>query len=203
MTKPWASSDLHTPIFDEDHLEASSVIFLHRILKGFWEKLKVEIKDFQNLQKERNRVQTIEDAKKITRKVRLGKANWDALGSQYFDEVYRERFSQIKIKLPKELDVTLSFETGKIQAFYGGMDALFAFVNLVNGIPVDFFRQCKDEKCGRWFVLTSKHKRMFCNQLCAARYTERMKRERDPEKFRKYHRHFYQKFLKGTARSGK
>ena len=104
--------------------------------------------------------------------------------------------SDLHTPISKKLDITFTLETGKYSAFYGGMDALFALVNLVNGIPMDFCCRCKDDKCGRWFFLTSNHKREFCNQLCAARYTERMKRGRDPEKFREYNRDFYRKWLK-------
>jgi hypothetical protein len=45
--------------------------------------------------------------------------------------------------------VNLNFEGGVIDTFYGAINALQAFVNLIHGTPLDAFRQCKDEKCGR------------------------------------------------------
>lgn len=54
-------------------------------------------------------------------------------------------------------------------------------------------RKCKNKTCGKWFVLTSKHKKEFCNHHCAAKYTERMKREKKHQEFLDYHRDYRKK----------
>jgi hypothetical protein len=53
-------------------------------------------------------------------------------------------------------------------------------------------RKCENEKCGKWFVQKPKNKR-FCNQRCAAKYNQRINREKDRQGFNKYHRDDYQK----------
>ena len=56
---------------------------------------------------------------------------------------------------------------------------VFYFIRLIEGVSFDSLRRCPE--CGRWFLHTSKHQRVYCENRCAARVNSRLKRERVKE----------------------
>jgi len=65
----------------------------------------------------------------------------------------------------------------------------FNFARLLEGIPLKAFCQCKEKKCGNYFINISKRKKDFCSNKCAARFGVREKRRRkkkeNPEEYEK------------------
>jgi hypothetical protein len=62
---------------------------------------------------------------------------------------------------------------------------IYGFVRHLSGIPTEAFKQCND--CQKWFLHLTKRKREFCNNLCAARSANRIRRAKekkeDPVKY--------------------
>jgi len=87
----------------------------------------------------------------------------------------------------------------KIVFFHSGFDAVRLLMDLIQGQPKDIFKVCPD--CGRIYIKTSDHKRMFCSQLCASRFLQRKKRGNNPEAFKEYHKVYYHKTLKTKRRA--
>jgi hypothetical protein len=50
----------------------------------------------------------------------------------------------------------------------------FNFIRLLEGIPVGAFHKCPE--CRNWFIHTSKRKKVYCSNQCAARHITRRKR---------------------------
>jgi len=121
----------------------------------------------------------------------------EGLGQHLLDDIHREREYSQEIQSSMTFQINYSFEAGKVHFFYSGIDTVRALMDLLKDIPIGDFKKCKDEKgCGKWLVMTSKRKRDFCSHLCAARYVERIKREKFPQAFLKYHKDYYDRNLK-------
>ena len=169
-----------------------TILYFHGLLKSFWDDFKKHLETFRKVIRDRKSIQTVTDAEKS-----LKGLNLEGLEQHLLDGIHRERKYSQEIQSPITLRINYSFETGKVRFFYSGIDAVRALMDLLKDIPIGDFKKCKDEKdCGKWFVMTSKRKRDFCSHLCAARYTERIKREKSPEAFLKYHREYYDRNLK-------
>lgn len=170
----------------------NTILYFHGLLKPFWDDFKEHLEVFRRVTEDRESIKILSDAEK-----RLKGLNLEGLGQDLFDDIHREREYLQEIQSPVALQINYSFEGGKVHFFYSGVDAVRALMDLLKDIPIADFKRCKDDKgCGKWFVMTSKRKRDFCSHLCAARYTERIKREKFPEAFLKYHQEYYDKNLK-------
>ena len=62
-----------------------------------------------------------------------------------------------------------------------------AFLGLLNGLPLNCFRNCKLEGCTRWFV-TKRSDRKYCSQKCSGNYRQQKLKAKDPEKYKEYQR---------------
>ncbi len=62
---------------------------------------------------------------------------------------------------------------------------VYGFVKCLSGLPTQAFKKCKE--CQKWFLHLAKRKREYCNNLCAARSANRIRRkeqkENDPAKY--------------------
>jgi hypothetical protein len=185
---------------DMTSVGANTILFFHRLLKdGFWEKFKTEMMHFQyEVLPERKRIKDIEAAGAALKGIEIGPVKGEDFAEEYLDQVHMERESFLLINLPAELNAHCSFETEKVLFFRSGIDAIHALMGLFQGLPIEIFKKCKE--CGRVFVLTSKHKREFCNQRCAARYGARQYREQCSDDYRTYHKDYYHKKLSKAAR---
>jgi hypothetical protein len=134
---------------------AKSFLFLHNLLKRFWEEFKALI---------------------FSEQVQTGKTSSSFFDFKFFEEI------KINFSVPRESCVHFYPTT---------LDSIRALQNLIEGTPVEFFKKCKDTTCGKCFIVTSDHKREFCNRKCAARKKQREEREERSEKFKKYHRNYY------------
>ena len=133
---------------------------------------------------------------------------WEKFKAEIF--IAQNRLEKEQAESPHSLpNVDLEFEvpfTVKVQArfqevlnfFDTCLDSLKAFHNLMHGLPLSIFKQCQG--CGRSIVLTSRHPRDYCNQNCANKHIQKMKRESDPEAYRKYHKDRYRKQILGEWR---
>jgi len=75
-----------------------------------------------------------------------------------------------------------------------GKEALiFQFVRALNGFSLSAIRQCPE--CERWYVHTTKRKKIYCSNRCAARKTSRDRRKRKKEQDPAA----YERELKGNA----
>jgi len=170
----------------------NTILYFHGLLKPFWDDFKEHLEVFRRVTEDRESIKALSDAQK-----RLKGSNLEGLGQDLLDDTHREREYSQEIQSPITLGINYSFESGRVRFFYSGVDAVRALVDLLKDIPIGDFRKCKDEKgCGKWFVMTSKRKRDFCSHLCAARYIERIKRDKFPKAFLQYHQEYYDKHLK-------
>ena len=175
----------------------NAILYFHGLLKSFWDEFKKHLEAFQGVLRERESIKTLSDAEKNLKGLDAGGMDLEGLGQPLLDAIHSKREYSQEIQSPITLRINYSFEPGKVHFFYTGIDAVRALMDLLKDMPIAAFKRCKDDKgCGKWFVLTSKRKRDFCSHLCAARYTERMRREKSPEKFLEYHRQYYDKHLK-------
>jgi hypothetical protein len=51
---------------------------------------------------------------------------------------------------------------------------IYGFLKCLPGIPTNAFRHC--EECENWYLHLSQRKRQFCNNLCAAKHANRVRR---------------------------
>lgn len=130
---------------------------------------------------------------------------WEKFKAEIFIAQNRPEKSQAEsphsppnVELEFEVPVTVRVQA-RFQAvmnfFDNCLDSLKAFQNLLHGLPLSIFKPCK--ACGRSIVLTSRHPRDYCNQNCANKHIQKMKRESDPEAYRKYHKDRYRKKILG------
>jgi hypothetical protein len=174
----------------------NTIVYFHNLLKSFWDEFKKHLKAFEGLMKERDTIHTLTEAEKSLKGLNANGMHLKGMGQALLDDIHREREYSQEIQSPITFRINYSFETGKVRFFYSEIDAVRALMDLLKNIPIADFKKCKDDSCGKWFVMTSKRKRDFCCHLCAARYTERMKRNNFPEEFLKYHRKYYDQHLK-------
>ena len=181
------------PDFDSDdeelesmyiHKAAETILYIHELLRSFWGEYKEKVQTFHEVYKEIEKTQTEPDGKKEKRLRGL-----DAL-EEYKE--YEERRSELVNRESRQLrkakvPINFDYETGKL--FLEG--TIMDFMGLLNEITAANIRKCKNDKCGKWFVLTSKHRREYCNQRCAARHLQAIFRKEEPEAFKKYHQKFY------------
>jgi hypothetical protein len=73
-------------------------------------------------------------------------------------------------KLPM---VRLDFGYNRI-SFYDWHDPIKALLEIIDGLPIDIFRECP--QCGRCFIETRKGKE-YCNRLCAVKAGQRSRQE--------------------------
>jgi hypothetical protein len=191
-------SDLYDPdnpeLYTPDEVRAAdiefgvkSILFYHDLLKkGFWEAFKEKILSFGERRNEIENMPTNNSGSFLAEYADMAD-----------DNLYLGERNTICLKT-ELIEIPYSLEGGEIYFFKSGIDAILALQNLVSGLPVDIFKKCKNDRCGRVFILTSGHKREFCKNLCANRYIQRMKREQDPEAYRKYHKAYYRKKILGT-----
>ena len=164
-----------------------AILSYHDLLKkGFWEAFKEKILSCGERRSEiENRATTISGS---------ALAEYADMAD---DKLYLGERDKISLKT-ELIEIPYSLEGGEIYFFKSGIDAILALQNLVSGLPVDIFKKCKNDQCGRVFISSSGHKREFCKNLCANRYIQRMKREQDPEAYRKYHKAYYRRKVLGT-----
>jgi hypothetical protein len=125
----------------------------------------------------------------------LLKSFWDEFKEEMLRYSREESF--LKVKVPENnFQINCINNRGSFSFFTSAVDAVPQFISLLAGAPADAFKRCKNPLCGKYFVLTSRHKRDFCARLCAATNVQRITREKDPEKFKEYHRRYYHENLK-------
>lgn len=171
------------------HRAADTILYIHGLLNSFWEEYKEKVEAFHKLHEKVRKIQTESGDEKEKRLRGL-----DAL-EEY--QEYEERRFELIDREPRQLSeakipINFNYETGRLSLEGTIMD----FMDLLNEITAANIRKCKNEKCGKWFVLTSRHRREYCNQRCAARHQQAIFREKEPEEFRKYHRDFYNRYYK-------
>ena len=168
-----ADATLDNPdLYSEEDLQgerievgARTLLYIQRFLRwGFWEKFKREV---------------------------LHQQEMEAL-SRNNPLAYHGAKSSLPLELPSKNTLPCSFEGGTIHFYQSGAHAILALVNLLQGLPIDIFRICKDKSCGRCFIRVHKHGKEYCCQRCASRHNQSIKREEDREKFNRYHRQYYQ-----------
>jgi hypothetical protein len=166
---------------------ANQILRYHALLKvGFWDPFRQGLLSYLEGKRE------LETRLKFSSETELSEYSGMADG-----QLYLGGFGKIGLRA-ENIDIHYSLEGGEISFFKSGIDALMALQNLVKGLPVDIFKQCKNETCGKVFVITSRHNREFCNNLCANLYIQRIKREQDPEGYRKYHKNYYRNKVLGS-----
>lgn len=130
----------------------------------------------------------------------LLKSFWEEFKSQMLlTNIYPfgQREGIIKVKVPENsFEVYCADNDGSVSFFSSTVNAIPEFIALLQGTPFDSFKQCKNPTCRKWFILTSKHGRSFCCQPCAAKAAQKIRREKDPEGFRKYHLDYYHRKVK-------
>jgi hypothetical protein len=94
----------------------------------------------------------------------------------------------VEMAVPVTLKIQASFHT-KLVFFDTCLDSLKALINLMHGLPIDYFKTCKG--CGCFFIHASLRQRQYCTQKCAAKDIERIKRNEQRENFNRYHRNRY------------
>lgn len=90
---------------------------------------------------------------------------------------------QVPILVSKPIDKNRKLYT-IIDAETDKESLLLSFYRTLDGVPIGSLRSCLE--CGRYFLHTTKMKRDFCANKCAARKASRDRRERikkDPEKY--------------------
>jgi len=60
---------------------------------------------------------------------------------------------------------------------------IYGFLKCLSGVPTNAFRRC--EECESWYFHLSRRKRQFCNNLCAARSANRVRRAKAKNKIPK------------------
>lgn len=173
------------------HKAADSILYIRGLLKSFWEGYKEKVQGFHKVHEEIRKIQT-ESCDEKEKRLR----GLDTL-EEY--QEYEERRFELIDREPRQLSeakipINFNYETGRLSLEGTIMD----FMDLLNEITAANIRKCKNEKCGKWFVLTSKHRREYCNQRCAARHQQAIFRKEEPKEFRQYHRDFYNKYYKRT-----
>lgn len=100
--------------------------------------------------------------------------------------------SYLNLDIPRDMKQFCSF--GKtVHFFRGGLDAIPALIDLLQDMPIEIFRKCKNPGCGKCFIVTSKHKREYCTRLCASKHEQQIKRQKDPAGFNQYYKNYRQK----------
>jgi hypothetical protein len=184
-------SDLHDPdnpgLYTPDEVRkadiesgAKGILLYHDLLKnGFWEGFKEKVLSYQLRKGE------IENKPAATYSTALAE-----YADMADDHLYLGGAGKISLRT-EGIEIPFSLEGGEVDFFKSGIDAILALQRLIKGLSVDIFKKCKNETCGRVFILTSRHKRDYCTNLCANLHIQRMKREQDPEGYRKYHKGYY------------
>jgi hypothetical protein len=89
-----------------------------------------------------------------------------------------EHFFRREASVVEEASIELGFSMESYEDL-----ALFAFIRVLEDIPIGVFGICKE--CHKYFLHFGKHKKLFCTNLCAARHGARRRRrdgkEKDPE----------------------
>jgi len=167
-----------------------TILTFHSILKSFWDSFKKDVARFQNILKQRDSIRSVADAERTLKSLRTQGLDLEGLGESLFDDVHREHGYTRKVQLPDASQITYTFEGGRANFYYSGIDAVRALMDLLKDTPISDFRRCKDTDCKKWFVLISRRERYFCCHHCAARYTERKKRRKHRKEFNEYHRQY-------------
>lgn len=148
-----------------------SLMFFHDLLtSGFWKSFREEVRHQQSM------------AGPI-----------ECPEGYFFGDVPVIRDAFFELSVPKTVRLRGNFEGDQIHFYTSSIQAIPLLIDLIEGQPLDIFKFCKEKKCGRVFVLTSKHKREFCCANCASKNNQQAKRERDREGFNKYHREYYKR----------
>jgi len=94
-------------------------------------------------------------------------------------------------------DLVVTVKQGKISVSYlpsilylEGV-AFGRFVSLLDGVPVEGFRECLE--CKKMFFYPHKRKKDFCTLQCGWKFFARQRRESDPEGYKKYQRELMRK----------
>ncbi len=120
-------------------------------------------------------------------------------GIKYEDKEKRNDQGEIERYFKAEDDVV---KNATIALHYGSLrnkkeEILeFNFARLLEGIPLKAFCQCKENKCGNYFINISERKKDFCSNKCAARFGVREKRSKKKKENPKE----YEKELKTNAK---
>jgi hypothetical protein len=166
------------------HKAADTILYIHGLLKSFWEEYKEKVQAFHEVYEEIEKIQTEpDDEEEKSLRGLDALEEYQEYQERRFELINRESRQLRKAKVPINFD----YETGRLCLEGTIMD----FMNLLNEITAANIRKCKNDKCGKWFGLTSKHRREYCNQRCAAKHLQAIFRKEEPEAFKKYHRKFY------------
>lgn len=148
---------------------ARTLLYFHKVLRwGFWDKFKREVLHQQGMES-------------LSRDNPLS---------------YHGAKSYLPLALPDKNILPCSFEGGTIHFYQSGAHAILALVDLLQGLPMDIFRVCKDPSCRRCFIRVHEHGKEYCSQRCASRHNQKMKREKDREGFNQYHKQYHQNLRK-------
>ncbi|PKN33227.1 MAG: hypothetical protein CVU61_14525 [Deltaproteobacteria bacterium HGW-Deltaproteobacteria-19] len=153
-------------------LIAKGLLYIHELLtRGIWEDFKKELKYW-----------------KATSGPTIAPPGFEGL-EQYG---FISKDVNLKIKFPGEfMPVRCSVEGGTIHFFRSTVDAIPAFLDLLQGLPLDHLHFCGNVECDRFIVQTTGHARKFCSAKCQSVQFQRIKRDTDREAFNRYHRENY------------
>ena len=180
------------PDFDSDdeelesmyiHRTADTILYIHKLLKSFLGDYKEKVQAFHKVHDEIKEILTVSDEEEERSRGLSALEEFKENEEHRFEIINREPRHLTKTKVP----INFNYETGRLHLEGTIMD----FMRLLNEISAGNIRKCKNEKCGKWFVLTSKHKREYCRQLCASNHHQAKFRKERPEEFRALHRNFY------------
>jgi len=151
-----------------------TILYFHGLLKTFWNDFKTAVFSAQQQESVSNEISGL----------LFGMDIKDIPTTDYHLDSY------LDVQFVHNLNIRCSFEGGPIHFFRSSVNAIPALLDLLQDIPVKAFRKCKDGSCGKCFVLTSRHKKKYCNHACAARNGQKLKRENDRQGYNQYHKDY-------------
>jgi hypothetical protein len=189
--------DFYSPELNEESRRADHAALTDGILiiqsnlrDNFWEPFKEKINAFRGVVQKPKNITQVKDEPQNEQSKPINPEDYKVLDDYGYSPQRDGMHSYLNVSMPSQVKIYYTLENDVIQFFNNGINEIHALIELVKDLPVSIFRQCKDEACGRWFIVTSKHKREFCSRNCAARYNQRVFRESDREAHREYHRNY-------------
>lgn len=175
-----------------DHeIWVKAILHIQANLKNnFWEPFKEKINAFRGIAQKPKKMAQLKDKTQNELSESFNPEDYKVLDGFAYSPQMHGMHSCLNIKMPSEVNIYYTLENDSIQIFNNGINEIHALIELIKGLPVSIFRQCKDDTCGRWFILKSGHKREFCSRNCAARHNQRIFRESNREAHREYHRKY-------------
>ena len=92
-----------------------------------------------------------------------------------------------------EVKVSLGYATDNVQCGYDGI--VLKFINHLDGIPFNMFRNCEKDGCDKWYASTT-IKKKYCSEKCANNARQTRHKKKDPGGYKKYHRNYQKKKYK-------